>query len=272
MTSATPSSAEARPMVRVRGVSKDFGAGRVLDDIQLEIERGEVMCIIGPSGSGKSTLLRCMNHLEQPDEGVVEVNGEIIGYEARPRRGAGTVRLVELSERRLNRQRAHIGMVFQQFNLFPHKTVIENVIEAPVGVGRVRPDAARRRAKDLIGRVGLAGREDSYPRQLSGGQQQRIAIARALAMDPELMLFDEPTSALDPELVDEVLHVIEDLARTGITMVIVTHEMRFARAVADRVVFMDAGRVREMGTPEAIFENPQQDRTRDFISRVAHPA
>jgi polar amino acid transport system ATP-binding protein len=250
------------PLVRIRGLSKSFGPHRVLDGVNLDIPAGSVTVLLGPSGSGKSTLLRCVNHLERPDSGYVEVAGSIVGY--RHRGG----RLHELPVREVTRQRARVGMVFQQFNLFPHLTVLENLVEAPVAVlGRSRADAAAE-ALELLERVGLAGRQDAYPRQLSGGQQQRVAIARALAMRPALLLFDEPTSALDPELVGEVLAVIRDLARDGMTMIVVTHEIGFARQVADTAVFLDDGRIVESGPPEQVLDRPTDERARAFLSAV----
>ncbi|HEX3705406.1 MAG TPA: amino acid ABC transporter ATP-binding protein, partial [Mycobacteriales bacterium] len=229
----------ARPMVRAQGVRKRYGLNEVLKGIDLEVARGEVMCVIGPSGSGKSTLLRCINHLEKIHAGRLEVDGELVGYEER------NGKLHELRERAVSQKRAEIGIVFQHFNLFPHMTVLGNIIEAPIRVKGLPKDAAAAKARELLAQVGLAGREESYPRQLSGGQQQRVAIARALAMEPKLMLFDEPTSALDPELVGEVLSVMRDLAKSGMTMFVVTHEMGFAREVGDRMVFMDEGVVVE---------------------------
>ncbi len=254
--------AEGRPLVRVRGLTKSFGPNRVLDGVDLDVAEGGVTVLLGPSGSGKSTLLRCVNHLERPDAGFVEVAGEVIGYRYRHNR------LHELSAREITRQRAQVGMVFQQFNLFPHLTVLENIVEAPVAVRRVPKPGAAERALDLLARVGLAGREDAYPRELSGGQQQRVAIARALAMEPRLLLFDEPTSALDPELVGEVLGVIRDLARGGMTMIIVTHEIGFAREVADTAVFLDGGRIVESGPPAEVLDRPHNDRARAFLSAV----
>ncbi len=249
-------------ILRVRDVHKRYGALEVLKGVDLDVERGEVMCIIGPSGSGKSTLLRSLNHLETIDRGRVELSGELIGYRERGRT------LVSLPEKELAAQRARIGMVFQSFNLFPHLTVLQNIVEAPVGV-LGRPVAqAREDARRLLARVGLEHRTDAYPRQLSGGQQQRVAIARALAMDPEVVLFDEPTSALDPELVGEVLDVMKDLAEGGLTMVVVTHEIGFAREVASSLLFMDGGVVVERGEPRAVLEDPQQERTRAFLSKV----
>ena len=254
--------AAAKPLVRIRGLRKSYGANPVLDGVDLDVAEGSVTVLLGPSGSGKSTLLRCVNHLERPDAGFVEVAGEIVGYRHR----AG--RLHELPAREITRQRAQVGMVFQQFNLFPHLTVIENLIEAPVavlGLGRAR---AVERGRDLLARVGLSGRESAYPRELSGGQQQRVAIARALAMEPRLLLFDEPTSALDPELVGEVLAVIRDLAGTGMTMIVVTHEIGFAREVADTAVFLDAGRIVEAGAPADVLDNPRNERAQAFLSAV----
>jgi polar amino acid transport system ATP-binding protein len=249
-------------MVRAVNVRKRFGLNPVLKGIDLEVARGEVMCVIGPSGSGKSTLLRCINHLEKIDGGVLEVDGELVGYQ---QRGG---KLYELREREVARKRSEIGMVFQHFNLFPHMTALGNVIEAPCRVLKMPKDIATSRAQELLARVGLAGREDAYPRQLSGGQQQRVAIARALAMQPKLMLFDEPTSALDPELVGDVLDVMRDLATSGMTMFVVTHEMGFAREVGDKLVFMDDGVVVESGAPRDVITNPQHERTRNFLSKV----
>ena len=250
------------PMVEAVGVHKRFGAVEVLKGIDLTVGRGEVMCIIGPSGSGKSTFLRCINHLENVDSGQLYVDGELVGYD---RRGD---KLYELRERDVARKRAEIGMVFQRFNLFPHMTVMGNVIEAPMRVQGVSRATAAARADQLLERVGLAGREAAYPRQLSGGQQQRVAIARALAMEPKLMLFDEPTSALDPELVGEVLDVMRDLAKSGMTMVVVTHEIGFAREAGDQLVFMDDGVIVEAGEPREMLANPQHERTRSFLSKV----
>jgi polar amino acid transport system ATP-binding protein len=249
-------------MVRADAVCKSFGSTRVLDGVSLEVQRGQVMCLLGPSGSGKSTFLRCINHLERVDAGRLYVDGELVGY----RRHQG--KLYELSEREICSKRAEIGMVFQHFNLFPHMTVLQNLIEAPIGVRKQPRRVAVVRARELLARVGLADKEASYPRTLSGGQQQRVAIARALAMEPKLMLFDEPTSALDPELVGEVLAVIRAVAATGMTLIIVTHEIGFAREIADTVAFMDAGRIVEMGSPDDVIGNPQNERTRDFLARV----
>jgi polar amino acid transport system ATP-binding protein len=250
------------PMVKAEQVCKSFGALDVLKGITLEVGKGEVLCIVGPSGSGKSTFLRCINHLEVVNAGRLYVDGDLIGY--RERGG----KLHEMSPREAARQRRDIGMVFQHFNLFPHRTVIENVVEAPIHVKKVKKDAAIARAKDLLDQVGLSAKADAYPAQLSGGQQQRVAIARALAMNPKLMLFDEPTSALDPELVGEVLAVMKKLAAEGITMVVVTHEMGFAREVANELVFMDGGVVVESGPPRDMLANPKHERTKAFLSKV----
>jgi polar amino acid transport system ATP-binding protein len=226
------------------------------------VERGEVTVLVGPSGSGKSTLLRCINHLEKHDTGELRVDGELVGYQLR------NAKLYERSERELCADRAEIGMVFQRFNLFPHLTAIENIIIGPTKVKRADEEAARHRARELLDRVGLVGKDDFYPSQLSGGQQQRVAIARALAMDPKLMLFDEPTSALDPELVGEVLEVMKDLARSGMTMIVVTHEMGFAREVATSAYFLDQGVIEESGDPRDILVNPRTDRLQHFLSKV----
>jgi len=250
------------PMVNAEGVHKRFGRLEVLKGISLEVEPGEVMCLLGPSGSGKSTFLRCINHLEKINSGRLSVDGELVGY-----RQVGE-RLHELREADVARKRAEIGMVFQHFNLFPHMTAIDNVACGPIRVKGVAREAARASARELLGRVGLADKAGSYPSQLSGGQQQRVAIARALAMEPKLMLFDEPTSALDPELVGEVLAVMQRLAREGMTMIVVTHEIGFARGVADTVVFMDGGVVVESGKPAEVLENPRHERTRAFLSKV----
>ena len=249
-------------MIDAQQVCKSFGSLEVLTGIDLQVPRGEVACLIGPSGSGKSTFLRCVNHLEKVTAGRLYVDGELIGY--RERDGV----LHEISERDAARQRADIGMVFQQFNLFPHRTALENIIEAPVHVKGMSVKDAKRRGMELLEQVGLAHKAGAYPVQLSGGQQQRVAIARAVAMDPKLMLFDEPTSALDPELVGEVLRVMKELANDGMTMLVVTHEMGFAREVADTVVFMDGGRVVEAGTPAQVLDNPQEGRTRAFLSSL----
>jgi len=249
-------------VVEAQQVCKRFGRNEVLKGINLQVPRGSVVVILGPSGSGKSTFLRCINHLEKIDAGRLYVEGELIGY-----RDKGGV-LHEMRDKDVCRQRANIGMVFQQFNLFPHMTTIANVIAAPTKVKGESKVSATERGLELLARVGLADKADVYPRQLSGGQQQRVAIARALAMQPKLMLFDEPTSALDPELVKEVLDVMKDLARDGMTMLCVTHEMGFAREVADTVVFIDGGYVVEAGPPREVLLNPQQQRTKDFLSKV----
>jgi polar amino acid transport system ATP-binding protein len=250
------------PMVKAQEVCKSFGALKVLKGITLEVGKGEVLCMVGPSGSGKSTFLRCINHLEQVNAGRLYVDGELIGY-----REAGS-KLHEISPRDAAKQRREIGMVFQHFNLFPHRTVLGNIVEAPMKVKGVKKDAALTRARDLLKQVGLSDKADAYPAQLSGGQQQRVAIARALAMSPKLMLFDEPTSALDPELVGEVLAVMKKLADEGMTMVVVTHEMGFAREVADNLVFMDGGVVVESGPPREVLANPKHERTKEFLSKV----
>jgi polar amino acid transport system ATP-binding protein len=250
------------PLLRIRGLRKSYGSNVVLDGIDLDVVQGEVSVLLGPSGSGKSTLLRCVNHLEKPDAGYIEMAGDIIGYRQEGRH------LRELSPASVTRQRARIGMVFQQFFLFPHMTVLENLVEAPMSVRGVSRKDATAQALELLERVGLAGREGSYPRQMSGGQQQRVAIARAMAMQPTLMLFDEPTSALDPELVGEVLAVMKDLALSGMTMIVVTHEIGFAREVADRVTFMDGGRIVESGRPAEVLDNPRNERARSFLSAV----
>jgi len=250
------------PMVKAEQVCKSFGALHVLKGITLEVGRGEVLCMVGPSGSGKSTFLRCINHLEQVNAGRLYVDGDLIGYRERGSK------LHEMSPRDASKQRREIGMVFQHFNLFPHRTALENVAEAPVQVKRVKKAVAIERAKDLLEQVGLSDKATAYPAQLSGGQQQRVAIARALAMDPKLMLFDEPTSALDPELVGEVLAVMKKLASEGMTMVVVTHEMGFAREVANQLVFMDGGVVVESGNPREVLANPQNERTKAFLSKV----
>ncbi|WP_276021739.1 amino acid ABC transporter ATP-binding protein [Mycobacterium barrassiae] len=250
------------PMVKAEAVCKSFGALEVLKGITLEIGKGEVLVMVGPSGSGKSTFLRCINHLEQVNAGRLYVDGELIGY--RERGG----KLHEMSPRGAAKQRRDIGMVFQHFNLFPHRTALENIIEAPIHVKGVKKDDAVARAKDLLDQVGLSAKAGAYPAQLSGGQQQRVAIARALAMNPKLMLFDEPTSALDPELVGEVLEVMKKLAAEGMTMVVVTHEMGFAREVANHLVFMDGGVVVESGPPREVLGNPQHERTKAFLSKV----
>ncbi len=250
------------PMVLAEQVHKSFGKIEVLKGIDLEVQPREVMCLVGPSGSGKSTFLRCINHLEKIDAGRLYVDGELIGYHDRGDR------LHEMRDKDVSAQRKDIGMVFQRFNLFPHKTAVENVMEAPMLVKGLKKADARDRALTLLERVGLADRSAMYPSQLSGGQQQRVAIARALAMDPKLMLFDEPTSALDPELVGEVLDVMRSLARDGMTMIVVTHEMGFAREVGDWLVFMDGGVVVEAGNPKDVIDHPQHQRTQAFLSKV----
>jgi polar amino acid transport system ATP-binding protein len=248
--------------LQVHGAHKSYGTNHVLKDVNLTVLPGQVVAVIGPSGSGKSTLLRAVNHLETLDLGYVSVFGELVGVQAH--RG----RLRQLPERLARAQRAKVGFVFQNFNLFPHLTIVENLTEAPLAHGRLSRAQARERALALLERVGIREKADAYPRHLSGGQQQRVAIARALALEPRLILFDEPTSALDPELVGEVLNVIKDLASTGVTLVIVTHEIGFAREVADIVVFMDAGRIVEQGPPSQVLDNPQHERTREFIAKV----
>jgi len=249
-------------MVDARSVRKSYGSNEVLQGISLTVEQGEVLCIIGPSGSGKSTFLRCLNHLESINGGRIYVNDELMGY-----RQAGKV-LHEMKPKDIARQRQAIGMVFQRFNLFPHMTALQNVIEAPIGVGGVNPEEAKQLGLELLAQVGLADKGEHYPSQLSGGQQQRVAIARALAMKPKLMLFDEPTSALDPELVGDVLDVMKGLAKAGMTMIVVTHEMGFAREVADKVVFIDKGQIVEMGTPKQVLDKPQEARTKAFLNKV----
>jgi polar amino acid transport system ATP-binding protein len=250
--------------VRAVDVHKWFGRLHVLKGVDLEVGKGETVCLIGPSGSGKSTILRCINHLEKIDSGRIEVNGHLIGY--REQRG----KLVEDSERSIAGQRAEIGLVFQRFNLFPHRTALGNVIEAPIRVRGVRKEEAIGRGEALLERVGLADKRDVYPGKLSGGQQQRVAIARALAMNPAVMLFDEATSALDPEMIGEVLDVMEELSREGMTMIVVTHEMGFARKAADRVAMIDDGRIIEEGTPEHFFEDPTHERTKAFLSKILY--
>ncbi len=252
----------ARPLVAFRRVSKSFGTFKALDDVSLDVRSGEVMCLIGASGSGKTTLLRCVNQLTPIDAGGIWLDGELLGM----RESGG--RLHALSEREVARQRLKTGMVFQRFNLFPHKTALENVTEGPIQVQGRRPAEVRDEAVALLARVGLAAKAGNYPSQLSGGQQQRVAIARALAMKPQLMLFDEPTSALDPELVGEVLAVMRELARSGMTMMVVTHELGFAREVADTVVYMDQGGIVEAGTPAEVLGGPREARTRSFLSAV----
>ena len=254
--------AAERPMVEAQQVCKDFGALSVLKGVTLSVAPGEVLVLVGPSGSGKSTFLRCINHLETVSAGRLYVDGVLVGYrESRNR-------LYEMPAREASRKRRDIGMVFQHFNLFPHRTALENITEAPIHVRKLRKSAAVERARDLLHQVGLSDKADAYPAQLSGGQQQRVAIARALAMDPKLMLFDEPTSALDPELVGEVLAVMKKLAGAGMTMIVVTHEMGFAREVADQLVFMDDGVIVETGPPREVLGNPAHERTRAFLSKV----
>ena len=252
-----------QPVVLAEGIHKSFGRTEVLRGVDLSVGGGEVCCIIGPSGSGKSTLLRCINHLEKIDAGRIWVDGEMVGY------ADHGDHLQELPDREVQRRRAQIGMVFQRFNLFPHMTALENLMEGPVGVSRRRRSEAEEHARWLLDRVGLGVKADAYPRQLSGGQQQRVAIARALAMRPRVMLFDEPTSALDPELVGEVLTVMQTLAAEGMTMVVVTHEIAFAREVADTVVFMDDGQIVERGPARQVIASPRSARTRDFLARVS---
>ncbi len=256
--SVTPST----PMVEAIGVCKSYGGVEVLKGVNLTVNRGEVTCLIGPSGSGKSTLLRCVNHLEKHDAGELLVDGNLVGYEERDGK------LYERNDKQICRERAQIGMVFQRFNLFAHLTVLDNVTIGQVKVRGISADQAARRARELLERVGLAAKEKNYPSQLSGGQQQLVAIARALAMDPKLMLFDEPTSALDPELVGEVLDVMKDLAQSGMTMMVVTHEMNFAREVADTLYFLDHGVIEESGEPREVLAHPSSERLRSFLSKV----
>ena len=237
-------------MIEIKGLRKSFGDLEVLKGIDQNVEEGEVLCIVGPSGSGKSTMLRCINRLEEPTGGEIYIDGELI------------------TDRNVDSMRTKMGMVFQSFNLFPHKSVKENLTIGPVNVKKADKKASDEKAMELLSRVGLADKADEYPRNLSGGQQQRVAIARALAMDPEVILFDEPTSALDPEMVGEVLDVMKDLAKAGMTMVVVTHEMGFAKEVADKVIFMDGGYIVEQGTPEEVLSNPKEPRTQDFLSKV----
>jgi polar amino acid transport system ATP-binding protein len=249
-------------MVEARGVHKSYAGIEVLKGVDLTVVRGEVTCLIGPSGSGKSTLLRCINHLEKHDSGELRVDGELVGYEAR------SGKLYERSDKQICAERSRIGMVFQRFNLFQHFTVLENITIAQVKVKKIEPEVARAKARELLARVGLDNKEKHYPSQLSGGQQQRVAIARALAMDPMLMLFDEPTSALDPELVGEVLDVMKDLALSGMTMIVVTHEMNFAREAANTLYFLDGGVIEESGKPREILSAPKSERLRSFLSKV----
>lgn len=269
-TAATNSTAANKPIVKVtnaldvsvHGVHKFFGDTHVLKGVSFDVPQGTVTTILGPSGSGKSTMLRCINMLESIQAGSISVGGELMGYRQQDEK------LYDLTEAQIAEQRSHIGMVFQRFNLFPHMTALENVIEAPVHVNGVAKQEALTQGKELLDRVGLSDRADFYPAELSGGQQQRVAIARALAMNPDLMLFDEPTSALDPELVGEVLGVMQNLAEEGMTMVVVTHEMGFAREVSDQVIFMEDGQIVEAGTPAQLFEHPTQQRTAEFIGSV----
>jgi len=251
------------PIVKAESVEKYFGRNRVLCEVSLEVRRGEVVCIIGPSGSGKTTFLRCINHLERIDGGRIEVNGHLIGYRTKD---DGT--LCEDSERNIALQRTEIGFVFQRFNLWPHMTALENIIEAPIRVRKVAKKEAVVQGEALLARVGLSDKRDAYPGRLSGGQQQRVAIARALAMRPALMLFDEPTSALDPEMIGEVLEVMQELAKEGMTMVVVSHEMGFAREAADRLVMMDDGVVVEEAPPAEFFSSPREPRTQQFLSKI----
>jgi len=251
-----------QPFLAIRNVSKAFGQFRALLNVSLDVQAGTVLCLIGASGSGKTTLLRCVNQLVTIDSGGIWLDGDLLGMQVK------SGRLHRLSEAEIARQRLKTGMVFQRFNLFPHMTALENVSCAPIRVKRVAREQARSHARELLDRVGLGDKLDAYPAQLSGGQQQRVAIARALAMDPKLMLFDEPTSALDPELVGDVLDVMRDLAKSGMTMFVVTHEMGFAREVGDQLVFMDEGVVVEAGTPKDVLGNPQHERTRSFLSKV----
>ena len=250
------------PALRVEDVRKSYGHVEVLKGINMQVKPGEVACLVGPSGSGKSTFLRCINHLEKINSGRLYVHGDLVGYEEKKGR------LYELTDREVCRKRAEIGMVFQSFNLFQHMSVLENIIEAPMRVLKISKEEAVLYARELLELVGLSGREESFPKQLSGGQQQRVAISRALAMKPKLMLFDEPTSALDPELVGEVLTAMQDLANSGMTMIVVTHEMGFARKVADTVAFMDAGLIVESGPPDQVLDHPQHERTKSFFSKV----
>ena len=250
------------PALRVEGLRKSYGQVEVLKGIDMQVKPGEVACLVGPSGSGKSTFLRCINHLEKINSGRLYVHGELVGYQEKKGR------LYELTDREVCRKRAEIGMVFQNFNLFQHMSVLENIIEAPTRVLKISKEEAIVHARELLELVGLSGREESLPKQLSGGQQQRVAISRALAMRPKLMLFDEPTSALDPELVGEVLAAMQDLANSGMTMIVVTHEMGFARKVADTVTFMDAGVIVESGAPDQVLDNPVHERTKSFFSKV----
>lgn len=261
-TERPQTSEQVEPLLNARKVRKSFGGVEVLKGISLTVDAGQVMCLLGPSGSGKSTFLRCINHLERIDGGRISVNGELVGYAQRQDR------IFEMNRREVARQRRGIGMVFQRFNLFPHMTALENITVAPIGVRKLPKEGALARGKELLDRVGLADWAQSYPAQLSGGQQQRVAIARALAMDPKLLLFDEPTSALDPELVGDVLDVMRTLAADGMTMIVVTHEIGFARGAADEVVFMDGGVVVESGPPAQVLDDPQNARTKAFLDSV----
>lgn len=261
-TDPAPSSEGVTGLVDISGVHKSYGPHEVLHDISLTVAPGQVVTLLGPSGSGKSTLLRTINHLETIDAGAITIDGEYIGYEWRGSK------LHELHEKKVLQRRTRVGMVFQNFNLFPHLTAIENIIEAPLSLKRASKTEARAQARELLAKVGLSDRADHYPRQLSGGQQQRVAIARALALKPDVLLFDEPTSALDPELVGEVLGVIRELAHSGTTLIIVTHEIGFASEIADHVVFVDHGRIVEQGPPEQVLKAPQHQRTRDFLDKV----
>lgn len=262
MSTNETNGANATEMVRGEQIVKRFGQITVLNGIDLSVKRGQVVVIIGPSGSGKTTLLRCLNHLEKIDDGRIYIDGQLLGY--REVKG----HLVEDREINIARMRAQIGFVFQRFNLFPHKTALENVCEAPIHVLRQSKQEVDERARELLGKVGLGDKVHAYPHKLSGGQQQRVAIARALAMNPKLMLFDEATSALDPELVGEVLKVMRQLAEEGMTMVVVTHEMSFAREVADHVIFMDKSVIVEQGSPEQVFEHTENPRTREFLGMI----
>ncbi|NUR15965.1 MAG: amino acid ABC transporter ATP-binding protein, partial [Dermatophilaceae bacterium] len=261
-TSVRPRTGGDQPLVRALNVMKSFHGNEVLKGIDLDVHRGEVVCLLGPSGSGKTTFLRCINQLESIDGGRIWVDGDLVGYRAEGDH------LHHLTDRQVAAQRRDIGMVFQRFNLFPHMTAVENVMEAPVRVKGADKKTARARAEELLAQVGMVDKAAAYPGALSGGQQQRVAIARALAMDPKLMLFDEPTSALDPELVGEVLRVMRELAQQGMTMIVVTHEMSFARDVADHVVFMDGGVVVEEGKPGEVIRNPKHERTKSFLARM----
>lgn len=249
-------------MIKIEGVHKYFGENHVLDNIDLQIEQGEVMCVVGPSGSGKSTLLRCLNHLERITSGKVYIDNVLIDHRENDKD------ILKTDPKKVSALCAELGMVFQRFNLFPHKTVLQNVSIAPITVRKINKVKAESKAKELLQKVGLSDKMNEYQSRLSGGQQQRVAIARALAMEPKIMLFDEPTSALDPELVGEVLEVMKQLAKDGMTMMVVTHEMGFAREVGTRLIFMDQGRIVEQGTPKEVFENPKNDRTKDFFRSI----